>query len=474
VQILPAVRVDGDVQVESGRIKDVVLIILMRIWNLISNTPLYTSVAQESIDAGVPLSNMLVRATRYLRQQGALRVIHREANANGDEPHLISYYGAQSVGSDFFDAAEAYARMIGEELERYVWMHSDTVFARKSINTSYSHIRRRALNIFNLAGFSDEYRISEPRLQFTEETRFNWSLVRSLVQRRYIFCPTQLLSAKYANQAKDTEPLLRWAVTTGLATGMSIDEAITKGILEIIERDAFMITYLNKLTPPRYDLDALAKKDSRIRHLNNLFKLHNIEAYVVALPTDLPAHVSCGILVDRTKHGPQLTVGASAGFSQKETIIKSLEEAVEVRRHARQHVDRELPAKSQFSKFDRIVYWGKKKNLNSIKFLLDGDFLQGDFPEEFKTSPAPWRSWRQLLVKKFKEKGYELVYSELTNASDVKNTGLHTVVVVIPEMQPLHLYEAAPYFGGERIHSVPKRLGYGVASELNTEPHPFP
>ena len=43
--------------------------------------------------------------------------------------------------------------------------------------------------------------------------------------------------------------MLRWAVTTGLATGQSLEEAIAKGILEVVERDAFMISYLNRLSP---------------------------------------------------------------------------------------------------------------------------------------------------------------------------------------------------------------------------------
>lgn len=50
-------------------------------------------------------------------------------------------------------------------------------------------------------------------------------------------------------------------------------------------------------------------------------------------------------------------------------------------------------------------------------------------------------------------------------------------MTIIPELQPLYLDERYPYFGSDRLYSVPVKLGYlknpNNENTLNKFPHPF-
>jgi ribosomal protein S12 methylthiotransferase accessory factor len=66
--------------------------------------------------------------------------------------------------------------------------------------------------------------------------------------------------------------------------------------------------------------------------------------------------------------------------------------------------------------------------------------------------------------------------SDLTS-SDVGNLGLAVVRAVIPGFHPLHMGFKTRALGGQRLWSVPQRLGYpGISLESgdNPAPHPYP
>jgi ribosomal protein S12 methylthiotransferase accessory factor len=63
------------------------------------------------------------------------------------------------------------------------------------------------------------------------------------------------------------------------------------------------------------------------------------------------------------------------------------------------------------------------------------------------------------------------------NIAAVRHTAFKVVMVIIPELQPMHLDERHPYLGGERLYQMPVTLGYkdrpSREEELNPFPHPF-
>jgi ribosomal protein S12 methylthiotransferase accessory factor len=435
---------------------------------------------------------LAINAAFKLKRLGLIEEI-KEIPKFSDEPFVykvtILPIHAQSGGADFFSRGKAYWKALGETVERYLWRNSDFSYRHTLVKKSYSEIKKEAVNIFELAGFSNEQKKNIDILKFDENTVFGWIPARSITSGKKLWCPTQLVNAKYFREhvKKDgcenrNEPMLRWAVTTGLATGQSLEEALAKGILEVVERDAFMISYLNRLSPPIVDLENLAEQDSDLEKILKDFRRYNLEVRLLKLPTDFPVHVYLAMVIDRTGLGPALSAGASADFDLKTCLLDGLAEALSVRISQKNSFREETGPLEKLDRRGRLLWWTKEENLPKIDFFLQGIKVKLNLKEETsifselvdKSSRRKYYARKLDLLKKYlQEKNCEAVYADLTEPN-IRKLGFHSVQVVIPELLPMHLDESIPYFGGKRLKEIPQKFGYKPAEKLNNVPHPFP
>lgn len=416
----------------------------------------------------------------------------RELPKLPDEPFLYRYSAlprhVNSGGADFVNQKKALWKVVGETAERYLWSNSYFFFANKLKRLSYGKIKDSSINIFTLAGFSQDQRNRFQALSFDEKTVFGWLPAHSLLSGQKKWCPAQLISARYFREnvkapgkEEKKEPMLRWIITTGLATGRTKEEAIAKGILEVIERDAFMISYLNKLSPPIVDLENLAEQDSDLERIMKDYRRYGLEIHLLQLPTDFPVHVYLAIVIDPTGLGPALTVGASADFDLKACIVDALSEAQSVRMSLKRNFQEDTPP-AGMNRMERLVFWSKKENFSKMNFFLKGQKITLNLEAEksiykVKDEKLFYKDYYQkkmeLLKKELVKKKCEACYVELSTP-EIRNLGLRSFKVVIPELQPMHLNEAIPYFSGRRLTEIPKKFGYKTLSPINREPHPFP
>lgn len=434
-------------------------------------------------------------AAKRLQPTGIVVGIQKNRRSYDDEPKLISFRAWSNTstpnigyGSDLFDEAAALWKAVGECQERFLWRYHD-FYSKHSRKVAYSEIKQRAINPLGLAGFSEKQKSELPSiLAFDDNTIFSWTPVSTLNNpdkkvSGTLLCPTQLLSNHYSKKhvrhpdhdSPLKEPLLRWCITTGLASGSNKTDALVAGILEIIERDAFMINYLNKLSPKLLDLPYLAQQDKHIAQVLKTFSLYNLDVQVVQLVTDFPVHVLLGVIKEKGKHGPALVVAASADFDLRTALLDTLSETLAVRRMARSlrlEIDSTKP--HTFGQDQRVKYWSLPAQKNKLDFLLSGTHEQIDLPAQ-STNPDTRHNRRELqvLVTAFKEKKYGLYYADVSSSTKI-NSGITTVNVIAPDLHPLHLNESIPYLYSERLELVPKTLGYTPAKKLNPEPHPFP
>ncbi|MFH0929859.1 MAG: YcaO-like family protein [Candidatus Moraniibacteriota bacterium] len=411
-----------------------------------------------------------------------------------DEPFIHEFIFASphvssSAGADFLSEKRAIWKFLGESTERFLWKTSDAFYLNKTKSSSFRDLPGEALDIFSLSGFSGSQKKNFEILHFDERTRFDWIKAHSLTSKKKLYCPVQLVSSKYHQEkvkslknTRKEEPMLQWNISTGLATGRCLSEATVKGMLEIIERDAFMITYLNKLSAPTVSLSHLAKSDVDIARVLHNFQRYNLEVCIVKLPTDMPVCVYLATITDRSGLGPALTVGASADFDAKKCILDALSEAHCTRLFAKKHFFKEIdPEKLNFK--GRVLYWAKKENLPKISFLTEGKkiIIDVDKKRNFydtlennsRILDRYYRKKLYFLTSELKKKKYEAYFVELSSKK-AKKLGFRCVKTVLPQFQPLHLDERIPYFGGKRLQEIPLELGYEPTKEINRERHPFP
>lgn len=406
-----------------------------------------------------------------------------------DEPFAFHFYAPSATrsrggGFDLLSQEKAAWKALGEAVERHPWFNSGAFYEKKLVRTSVGKLKGKVMNIFSLAGFSEEQKKLFPNLAFNRDTVFGWIQTQSLTSAEKVWCPAQLFSHYYTSlyvKSRDdlhkNEPMLRWPVTTGLAAGRCLEEATTNGILEVLERDAFMISYLNQISPPVFDLDYLSKQDEDIAKIVRKFRRYNLEIKLLQLPTDFSVFAVAAIIIDKTGLGSAFSLGSSADFDLKTCILDALAEA-HVVRISHGHKYKQEVDKTTVNREGRLIYWANPKNFSKIEFFINGPRinvnLEKNFFQEKETDYKKYYTKKLAFLKsELKRLNYRGYVAELTT-KPIREIGLSVIHIVIPKLQPMHLDETIPYFSGARLEEIPKKFGYSPKEPVNQEPHPFP
>lgn len=387
-----------------------------------------------------------------------------------DAPHLHlcvgRYEGSAGLGSgfDMHSRGTALAKTLSETIERGLWQEHATYWQENSILETCSNLQDAALSLTHLAGFSSETRNHFQKLAFSKETIFRWSRGIQLDTMRPLLIPSQLVSARYAMDTQNSEePLLREPNTNGLALAESFEEAAHRGLLELIERDAFMITYFNMMSPQRVDPRTI--QDASVGELLDQFKRFDLICEILLLPTDMPVHVVCAVVRD-TRGGPAMVVSAKANYAIERAVHGAIMEGLATWTLARSYGAYRRPLSTQkMTISERVAYWAKPENAAKLSWLWNGEMVHSP-----KSMPA---LDLQGLAAAVKKNGCTTAAIEMSPPL-LKDLNMHAVVVVSPELQPLSMQPDTLYDGGTRLQSIPSKFGYTPARNTPRASHPFP
>ncbi|MBI5456759.1 YcaO-like family protein [Candidatus Kaiserbacteria bacterium] len=399
------------------------------------------------------------------------------AHAFPDEPPMRSWWvdmgGEKAGGLSVRSDKEALRAAVSEAQERHIWRHEHDYFRGTACSTFDQLGGGKAIDPLRFAGYSNTQRNAVPRLSVTKATQFLWTKGRSLVQKKSLLLPAQIVSRVHAHDAmRDRkEPMLREPITTGVATHPDKTQAILSGLLEAIERDAFMIMWLNRLSLPQVARASIAENNSALHELLARCDRYNLRVHFVRLITDAPAHVIMVVVRD-SANLPPFSVGTSAHASASHAAEKALLEALRARKNARDLVRNHATLRDEknITFTDRHIYWADPAKAHMMDFLTSGREAPLE-NAEWENDVAPEHLER--ITKWCQRTGYECLYVDL-GVSKKNVLGFYVVFAVIPELQPLYLNEKNRCEGGERLHSIPKQFGYLARSEVFADvPHPF-
>lgn len=381
-------------------------------------------------------------------------------------------------GSSCESDKQALERMLGEVIERYLWAAKTDYLATrtgsvKSLTRSNSIIAPE-----RFAGFSIEARKKTEKLRIAPDQEFTWAKAYSWVSRSSVWVPAHLVTGSQNVGKTPSEPLVQQRTTTGCAAYPTQPGALLRGALEVIERDAYMIMWLNQLTLPRINIEELTHARRSLGTLVERCVRYRLEVHAIRLVTDAPIQAICVVLEDKSHNPlPRLSFGLSAHFSLIDAVEKALVEALRMRRTAQtMYASSPTPAKHRETRAvghtDRLVYWMHNKKDRALDFMISGpieSLRTGDLAAETGTDADKF----ERIVEWCRSVGYECLSVAFTK-SKANVTPWHIERVLIPELQPLHLNDAWPHTGGARIQAVPKAFGYAPRKEPYTDtPHPF-
>lgn len=385
-------------------------------------------------------------------------------------------------GGSGLTAQDARGAALGEGLERYccsVYDHGDLLVG------SYDEVSRAhpAVRPDDLALFRPHVDTA-PGSAHAHDVPLAWVWAWRPVARSAVLVPACLVYMPYFPGTPD-EVVLAPAVSTGLACASTVDDAVLRGLCEAVERDAFMITWMNRLPVPRVDLTS----DPRLRRVYaDRLARDGLEYLLVRTTTDLGVPSFLCVLLDHRRSPTMISVGGAAGLDPVRAATKAMTEAVQTREwgkflggpEGRAPFAAEYDDVRDFEDHVRLYAYGDMEH--AVDFLRSGPLVGLD--EGAGAPPGPPPPWPRsvgadlaTVLGRLDDAGLDVLALDLTT-TDVHEAGYRVARTIVPQLQPLDADHRLRFLGGRRLYEAPVRMGYRTApstvADLNPVPHPYP
>ncbi|HDX9577336.1 TPA: TOMM precursor leader peptide-binding protein [Bacillus pseudomycoides] len=395
--------------------------------------------------------------------------------------NLPLLFGNEGTAGRTHSYATSELTAILEGLERYCGLEPRG--KRTVIQDTFRNIAHQALNPLEVGVHANEQYIQPnfPFKPFHPDRPMNWVWGYSFMQERPILVPELL--AYYSLGGKDG---FVYETSNGCALGGSLEEAIFYGILEVIERDSFLLTWYAKLLLPRLDLSSVDDQElqlmvERVRavggydiHLFNSTMEHGIPSVwaIAKNRKERGLNIICaaGAHLDPVR-GAKSAIYELAGMML--TLDKEFEENRKkyVQMFHNPFLVKQMP--------DHPMVCGLPESEERFQFLLDNNRPVQTFTEAFKKKSRHEDLTDDLraILQMLHQLNFDVIIVDQTSP-EIKRNGLYCVKVLIPGMLPMTFgHHLTRLTGLERVLHVPMELGYTkkplTFEQLNPHPHPF-
>lgn len=376
-------------------------------------------------------------------------------------PHALTGGGSGATETG------ARAAAIGEVAERYA---ACIVDPDALVVASARELGPRAVDPACFALFSERQYSSKafPYARFGRDTRLAWIEGAALPGGEPAWLPAQLVHLA----GHDDEPPLCRTTSSGLACHETSAGATLAALLELLERDAFMITWKARLSWPVLDWRGNEELSAFERSFLRATGLR-IRALDLSAFWDVP--IVAAVARGRTAVG----VGAAAAATVERAVAKALDEAVRVHTwaHALARAGSPSPPADDVTEFDdHVRFYAGPRNAARIDFL-DGSPRRREVDRLPTMRGSTHDEWIAAVCRRLARRGVAAYAVDVTPC-DLRAAGLAVVRVIAPELCGLDVEHRARLHGGRRLYDEPRRLGMRprtlTEDELNPDPHPFP
>jgi ribosomal protein S12 methylthiotransferase accessory factor len=269
------------------------------------------------------------------------------------------------------------------------------------------------------------------------------------------------------------------AITSnGLAAGPDLTRAILSGLGELIERDALMIAWMNRLPATEIETpEGGCHAAAVIRH----YRRFGVAVRLFLLPTDQAPTIVLAVLDNPPGEGPARLVGMGCDLDPVAAVDKAVFEMCQARPSEAIRFRESSPA-GRLKTYadvreidDHPGFHALPENATEFDFLSAGGRRVGlaalprppvaDVPAALAT-----------VVDSLRNSGSRVAYVDLT-APDVATTGMRVVRCFATGLQPIHFGYGEARLGGRRLFEAP--LAWGLTTVVSTEatlnpcPHPM-
>src|SRR5205085_8592655 len=172
-----------------------------------------------------------------------------------------------------------------------------------------------------------------------------WIEAVDLPSRRPVAVPAGLTYL-----AADARPSFAPSTSNGLAAGATEANAILGALCEVMERDAFLITWMNRLPAAEVDLGRSGPFAASMRRH---YGRRHVDVHAFVLPTDLPATTVLALALDDDPTVPGQVVGLGCHPAPGVALTKALLELAQSR-PAEAHRFRTTPPAGRLDRYEDV------------------------------------------------------------------------------------------------------------------------
>jgi ribosomal protein S12 methylthiotransferase accessory factor len=290
------------------------------------------------------------------------------------------------------------------------------------------------------------------------------------------------IPAGYVHQAFQTrgEPMLTLPISTGLAFDPSLETAIWRGLCEVAERDAMMLTWWQRRPAPEIDMSLRSDDPAAQLPAQLVDRLQRLDAVSLSarffdITTDFGVPTVFCVL--DSEDFPYRIVGACCRNDLGSACMKALDEAVAVRQVVH---DPDPFTPPSLQDFDWITQLDEHAQIyahghlaEAFDFLLDSDTAPVSFADTATRTDRRQPHWSDNLpaaARDLEASGLTVLWADVT-APELDGLG-RVVKVVVPEMVPLSQLHSARWLATRRLAQSDGNTELQAAS-FNSFPHPF-
>ncbi|MGE6377054.1 YcaO-like family protein [Peribacillus muralis] len=352
-------------------------------------------------------------------------------------------------GPDYYQAKLS---AIGEAMERYNARHFGN---ERMIRDSYEHLITQNKNVLSprTLCLDKEYPIT-----YKDSKLIDWVEARRVSDFEKVLVPANSVFFLYIPESKELQFMPQ--DTTGLASGLNVEEAILQGLLEIVERDAYAIYYRHQLPATTIKVDGL--KNHKLCQLITHLKSNNIDIHLKFLRTDLPVYVVHCTTEDKDGGFPIYTHGAGASLNPEVAITRAITECIqlrtsqiEIKAHEEQFIGDE--------EYEAYFEWGNgNKEYVGNLLVREGD-SSIDIMELTDYSTGSLKTDIEKITGELIKLGHEVYVSDLSR----DDNPIHTVRVIVPGLQTT---DDSLRRNTERMYLLPDKLGNQPLEKMFNKP----
>ncbi len=376
-----------------------------------------------------------------------------------------------------------------EGLERYAGQFPRTKTA--DIFDGYANLSPDALDPRDCGEYDPEFYVhhGEHYEPFDPATPMHWTWGHSLRDDRPILVPEQLVFYL------DRRPYKKFVQesSNGCASGSCVEEAVLHAMLELMERDAFLLAWYGGARLPEIDLSTC--RDPRIRFMRDRIARLGYRMRLFDMRADLPVPTVMAV-AERRDGGPgTLVFGAGAAFDPEEAIVSAMAETASYVPGFDDRVRMRLPLlRAMVDDYDLVHELTHHSGLYGLPEMAEhvGFLFEAAEPRPVGELYAGWLEQRpsgldlsddvRFLTERVSALGSDVIVVDQT-CPEQEPVGIHTVSVIAPGLIPidfgwqrqraLHHPRLHDFLGGRLSTVRPPGSGYGPTG-LNARPHPFP